>query len=541
MVIKLSFAKLFGRSADRLSRMATFNGRAPEAYVTGRRHTKKDRGIQTSQRKEYVRKGKGITALRSFCKRDACYLIGGTMTAQKSYLCIFVFLVIMLSFSFSEAQLSETDLTCLGCHQMDQTMKFANGETISLKVNPSEVEKSVHRIIGCSTCHGFTADSHPKRSYKSRKELSSLSARKCLQCHDTKKNSIHEKLIRESAKNTICTDCHGAHAVKRVRELSKGNQYCLTCHNKELEVHYKDGHKEKTMIDEAALNNSVHKNLSCVDCHVMVSAEEHPVRQFQNKRDFAIVMAENCRRCHFDKYSRTLEGIHFKLLTEGNAKAPICSDCHGTHAIASARKDKLSNARKCEQCHKDIYAIYVKSVHGSALVNENIEDVPICSDCHRAHDNAGPHTANFRISVPQICASCHANKEIMQKYGLSTKVIDTYLQDFHGVTMKFYRQHGQTEKQIAVCIDCHGIHDIARVKNQSAAVVKQHLLKRCQKCHADATANFPDSWVSHYEPNFQKAPLVYLVDLGYKIFIPFMIIGLLLQIVLHLWRYAVNR
>jgi len=66
-------------------------------------------------------------------------------------------------------------------------------------------------------------------------------------------------------------------------------------------------------------------------------------------------------------------------------------------------------------------------------------------------------------------------------------------------------------------------------------------LKRCQKCHADATANFPDSWVSHYEPNIKKAPMVYLVDLGYKIFIPFMIIGLLLQIVLHLWRYAVNR
>jgi len=54
------------------------------------------------------------------------------------------------------------------------------------------------------------------------------------------------------------------------------------------------------------------------------------------------------------------------------------------------------------------------------------------------------------------------------------KVIDTYLQDFHGVTMKFYRQHGQTEKQIAVCMTARD-SDIARVKNQSAAVVKQHL------------------------------------------------------------------
>ena len=466
---------------------------------------------------------------------------GGNMTARKSYLCVIVLLGIMFSFSFSSAELSEGDQTCLGCHQMDQSMKFGNGETLSIKVNAPDIEKSVHRIIGCSACHGFTADNHPQRSYKSRKEFSSLSARKCMQCHDTKKNKIHEKLIKESAATTACTDCHGSHAVKRVRELSKGNQYCLTCHNKELEVHYKDGHKETTMVDEAALNNSVHKNLSCVDCHVRVSSEDHPVREFLSKRNFSMVMAENCRRCHFDKYSRTLEGIHFKLLTGGNVNAPICSDCHGTHAIASARKDKLANAKKCEQCHKDIYAIYAKSVHGSALINENIEDVPICSDCHRAHDNAGPHTANFRVSIPQICAGCHAKKEIMQKYGLSTKVIDTYLQDFHGITMKFYKQYGQTEKQIAVCIDCHGVHDIARVKNQSAAVVKQNLLKRCQKCHADASANFPDSWVSHYEPNFKKAPLVYLVDLGYKIFIPFMIIGLLLQIVLHLWRYAVSR
>ena len=44
MVIKLSFAKLFGRFADRLSRMATFNGRPPEAYLAGRRHTKKRPG-----------------------------------------------------------------------------------------------------------------------------------------------------------------------------------------------------------------------------------------------------------------------------------------------------------------------------------------------------------------------------------------------------------------------------------------------------------------------------------------------------------------
>jgi predicted CXXCH cytochrome family protein len=464
------------------------------------------------------------------------------MTFQKPFLFYVLIFFVFLSYAtFCESALSENDQTCLGCHEAELSLKFGSGDSLQLKVNPDEIQKSVHGIIGCTACHGFTAENHPHKSYKNKREYSALSARQCMQCHSALDNPIHMKLMSESGTKALCTDCHGSHAVKRVRELARGNQYCLTCHIRELTVKYKDGGKEKIIVQEAVLNNSVHKNLSCVDCHVRVAAESHPVRNFKSKRDFSLVMAENCRRCHFDKYSKTLEGIHFKVLTQGNTNAPVCTDCHGTHAIASARKDRLSNAKRCEQCHSAVYAIYEKSVHGAALTREHLEDVPICSDCHRAHDNAGPHTANFRTSVPQICAGCHAKKEIMQKYGLSTRVIDTYLQDFHGVTVKFYRQYGQTEKQIAVCIDCHGVHDIMRVKGANTSVFKQNLVKRCQKCHPGATAGFPDSWISHYEPNFRKAPMIFLIDWGYKFFIPFMIIGLLLQIFLHMWRYIVNR
>jgi hypothetical protein len=47
--------------------------------------------------------------------------------------------------------------------------------------------------------------------------------------------------------------------------------------------------------------------------------------------------------------------------------------------------------------------------------------------------------------------------------------------------------------------------------------------------------------VSHYQPSWKRASLVYLVGLGYKLFIPFMMIGLILQILLHVWRYTVRR
>ncbi len=448
---------------------------------------------------------------------------------------------ILLAYPASEAALSELDQACMGCHSMEQHKTLGNGDKLSLKVNSAEFDKSVHAIIGCAACHGFTADDHPKRGFKNKKEYSAIAARRCTQCHSSLNNKIHEKLINQDSPKMLCTDCHGAHAVKRVRELSKGNQYCLTCHNKEINIHFLNGTKETVKVQESVLNASVHKNLSCVDCHVRVYSELHPIRDFKDKRDFSQLMSENCRRCHFDKYSKTLEGTHFKALTQGNPKTPLCTDCHGTHAIASARTDKLANAKRCEKCHSEVYAVYAKSVHGAALIKEHIEDVPVCSDCHKAHDNAGPKTADFRISVPQTCAKCHANKEIMDKYGLSTKVVDTYLKDFHGVTMKFYKQYGQAEKQIAVCIDCHGIHDIMKVKSENASVIKQNLVKRCQKCHTNATTNFPDSWISHYEPDFKKASMVFLIDWGYKLFIPFMIVGLLIQIILHLWRYVSNR
>jgi len=67
------------------------------------------------------------------------------------------------------------------------------------------------------------------------------------------------------------------------------------------------------------------------------------------------------------------------------------------------------------------------------------------------------------------------------------------------------------------------------------------LVQTCQKCHPGATKNFPDAWLSHYEPTPQKATLVWTVQLFYKLIIPFMVGGLVLQIALHLWRVVVNR
>ena len=299
-------------------------------------------------------------------------------------------------------------------------------------------------------------------------------------------------------------------------------------------------------MDPAALDSSVHAKLSCFDCHFGFSTNQHPKRDFKTARDFSIAHAESCRRCHFDKYTKTLESIHYTMLSQGNLKAPVCTDCHGAHSVAQARVDRVKSARRCERCHADIYNTYVASIHGNALVNERNADVPICVDCHTAHTILDARTQDYREKVPEICGRCHGSTELMKKYGLNTGVVNSYLQDFHGVTLKLYKRQktastGVSRKSIATCVDCHGVHDITMTSGPGTNLVKARLVKRCQKCHPGAGEDFPDAWLSHYEPSLSNAPLVFVINLMYAIFIPFMLIGLILQILLHIWRYAVNR
>ena len=122
-------------------------------------------------------------------------------------------------------------------------------------------------------------------------------------------------------------------------------------------------------------------------------------------------------------------------------------------------------------------------------------------------------------------------------------MLQTYLADFHGMTASLERDETGTPKGAfaAVCTDCHGVHDITKVDAPSSKVMRANLVKTCQQCHPGATENFPAAWLSHYEPSWQHAPLVYGVKLFYSVLIPFMMAGLVLQILLHLWRVVVNR
>lgn len=304
-----------------------------------------------------------------------------------------------------------------------------------------------------------------------------------------------------------------------------------------------NGEKLEVYINPATFSSSVHgKKLICSDCHSGYSAYPHPKRNIAGKRDYAIAQYEVCKNCHFANYTKTLDSIHYDLLAGGNQQAPVCTDCHSAHNVTPPDQPRSQISRTCSTCHSAVNNDYVNSVHGRALVEENNKDVPACTYCHGVHNIHDPRTSAFRMDSTTLCASCHTNSALMDKYNISTQVVQTYLNDFHGTTMTLRKKQSPdawTDK--AVCIDCHGIHNIARVDAPDSPVMKANLAKTCAKCHHDASENFPAAWLSHYEPSPKKAPLVYFVKLFYTIFIPFIVGGLSIHIGINLWRVITHR
>ncbi len=319
---------------------------------------------------------------------------------------------------------------------------------------------------------------------------------------------------------------------------------CLACHEDEaMELAFSDGTAMSLFVDVAAFTRSVHAGqLTCTDCHAKYD-DDHPMgTAFESRRAYTLNSYELCKRCHFDTYTRTLESVHYEFLKLGVESAPICTDCHGAHNIADPHEKRAMVSRSCAACHEEVNATYASSVHGHALVEDNNGDVPACADCHTHHQVQLPGTTRFRLNSPETCIRCHGDETLMAKYGISTTVAQTYLADFHGVTASLSKHLTDDQQRIVVtCNDCHGVHDIASPALKGAEAMKATVQQVCSSCHQDAAPTFPAAWLSHYPPSPRNAPLVWAVESMYRFFIPFAVIGLILNLGLHVYRMSAGR
>ncbi|MBT7601885.1 MAG: ammonia-forming cytochrome c nitrite reductase subunit c552 [Anaerolineae bacterium] len=333
------------------------------------------------------------------------------------------------------------------------------------------------------------------------------------------------------------------------------NDECLACHGEQgMTITLESEEILLLSVDAGKFANSVHnlEEVACVDCHTDITEYPHPELVAHTLRELSLDLYTSCKECHLEEYDKTLDSVHQQYLAAGDTNAAICTDCHNPHTQARMTHpltgeilllEKVKIPETCARCHNTIYETYKDSVHGENLTEKYNQDVPSCTDCHGVHDIHDPRTTEFKVNSPGLCASCHTDSDIMEKYDISTDVLDSYVADFHGATLTlFEKRYVDQDTNKPVCFDCHGIHDIKSPDDPEHGIaLKENLLITCQRCHPDADANFPDAWMSHYIPDAEHYPAVFYIDLFYKILIPGVIGGMLVFVISDMGRRMINK
>ena len=154
--------------------------------------------------------------------------------------------------------------------------------------------------------------------------------------------------------------------------------------------------------------------------------------------------------------------------------ASSCIDCHktlpddgGGKALKHIDDDiHIQKGLSCESCHG-----------GNPLAGFVEQDIMLAHDSEKGFVGA-PATAQ----IPEFCARCHGDVEMMKQYNPKLRV-DQFLE---------YKssQHGKKlaegDTKVATCVSCHGVHGIMAVSDTRAPVYKTNVAATCGHCHSNA-------------------------------------------------------
>jgi len=178
--------------------------------------------------------------------------------------------------------------------------------------------------------------------------------------------------------------------------------------------------------------------------------------------------------------------------------------CSGLMAFAQTKNS-------CLDCHANLseplgvtVETYSQDIHAQKGLT--------CAACHGGDANSDdPEKAMSRASgwkgkierkqIPELCASCHADAELMKKYNPSLRVdqFQQYKTSVHG--MKW----AKGDSKVAVCTDCHGVHDLRAPSDPRSKVHPINIATTCSHCHADADYMKPYGIKTDQFANYQQS------------------------------------
>ena len=248
---------------------------------------------------------------------------------------------------------------------------------------------------------------------------------------------------------------------------SQSNEDCLTCHEDNTLTTERKGKEVSLYVNIKILQNSPHRKLTCISCHVGFNAEDLP-----HKEDIQPI---NCLSCHKD--ARVKHQFHPQMKNANGINGPegaSCRTCHGTHDVVSPKvktsKWSADNlVQSCGRCHTDVKEIFVASKHYEGLT-KGVLGSPNCLSCHKnalVTQKAIGDTLQRKNAQEKLCLSCHLdNEEIRSKTAPSAKFITAYDLSVHASEI------ANGNHKAATCIDCHTAHGVIPGNNEKSSVNK---------------------------------------------------------------------
>jgi hypothetical protein len=206
---------------------------------------------------------------------------------------------------------------------------------------------------------------------------------------------------------------------------------------------------------------------------------------------------------------------------------------------AGAQGPPAGARTSCTACHSDatffegealrIVADFRDDVHARVGLS--------CHDCHGgnpdpalAEDLAAmdegfapnPYRgAPERTAVPAACGRCHSDPDYMRRFRPDLRVDQEaeYRTSHHG------RRLAQGDTRVATCVDCHGVHGIARIGEARSRVHPKQVAETCKACHgdpkrmagsvrSDGKTPFPIDQYAHWRQSVHAAALLERDDLS---------------------------
>lgn len=287
-------------------------------------------------------------------------------------------------------------LGCVDCHEGFKPDEMPHAKAI--------------KPVSCQGCHDDAQKVYAQSDHGRALASGVKGAPRCADCHgahDVRRAADPAARTSRGRESAVCLHCHQDNPEVRQRVVASAgfiSSYESSVHGQAV----REG-------DAAA---------TCSDCH-----GAHTLKKSSSPESAVAKprIAATCGRCHAQVREHFDASIHGRSVAAGSRDSPTCTDCHGEHTILSHKDGRAPtaavnlSAQVCSPCHSSVkltrkyglagdrFRSFEDSYHGLAGKAGDVK-VANCASCHGVHDilpSSDPRSRIGPANLSATCGECH--------------------------------------------------------------------------------------------------------------------------------------